>query len=90
MSLEGYILCFGFYKEAFGYRHMNNFRLLLALLNICNIFRGNYNDLETQFQWVAFLFDIREAPGSDIGPETNYIDRGLSWFFLSYSRKMPV
>jgi hypothetical protein len=38
---------------------------------------------------VNLLLRIREVPGSNLGPETGYRDRGFSWVFLSLPRQIP-
>jgi hypothetical protein len=38
-------------------------------------------------EWLALLLLIREVPGSNLGPETDYPDSGLFVAFISPSRQ---
>jgi hypothetical protein len=35
---------------------------------------------DVMVEWLALLLRIREVPGSNLGPETDYPDWGFSWF----------
>jgi hypothetical protein len=37
-------------------------------------------EINIMIKWSTVLLPIREVPGSNLGPETGYHDRGFSWF----------
>jgi hypothetical protein len=38
--------------------------------------------LNVVVEWLGLLIRVLEVPGSNLGPDTGYLERGSSWFSL--------
>jgi hypothetical protein len=67
------------------YQYSCNRSLAERKHNIIQILLRVYNRAEiilpkVVVEWLKLLLHNREVPGSNLGPETGYPDRGFSWF----------